>query len=31
MTAALQHPAGRRRRLASRLGCLTALGLALGA
>jgi pilus assembly protein CpaD len=31
MTAASQHPTGQRRRLPSRLGCLTALGLALSA
>jgi peptidoglycan-associated lipoprotein len=31
MTAALQHPNGRRKRLSPRLGCLTALGLALTA
>jgi pilus biogenesis lipoprotein CpaD len=31
MTAALQHPNGRRKRLPRRLGCLTALGIALTA
>src|ERR687892_2025223 len=31
MTAALQYPSGRRKRLPRRLGCLTALGMALSA